>query len=127
MVTKEVITPTKFVGILLALLYEKNKAMNKETILPSDKVKLHSTFYELGKTNEEIFSVLEFDTRKAHPYSLSLDEAFANIQASNALSRRNPPMIKFEVHPSIKSYKERFDKNKVKDLEKIADQLASKL
>ena len=118
MTTKEDRTATQFVGTILALLYSKDY-----TQLPSDKVSLHSVFYELGKTNADIYHFLEFDTRKPHPYSLALDEALGNIQASNALGRLNPGMTEFVLRSPIESYKSMFTQPELDRLGKIADEL----
>ncbi len=126
-VTKGVTTPTKYLGTLLALLYENKREKGLDTILPSDKGALHSIFYDLGKSNDEIFRIFEFDERKAYPYSKVLDEAFTNIQSHNAISRLNPPMTKFIVQQEIISYKNRFDVQRIDSVGKIAAELASKV
>lgn len=123
MVTGKTNTPTKFVGAVLASLHKKHPKIK----LPTDKILLHSIFYELGKTNDIIYQILEFNTRKAYPYSLNLDEAFSNIQASNSLRRHNPAMAEFEIQPSISSYKKSYDPAGLGNIDKIAGQLANSL
>jgi len=124
MIEKDAVTPTRFVGAILAAVYEKNK---NKLDLPADKLKLHSIFFKVGQTNKDLFAILEFDTRTACPYSPALDNAMANIQASNALRRENPPMTKLVVKENILGYKKRIEETLKYDLNPIADEFSRTL
>jgi len=127
-VTTEVPSPTHVVVALIAMLDKKFGVKS----LPTDRRVLHSLFFKLKESHPELLSSFAFDTSDAYPYCPVLDEAIANMQATNGLKRTNPEMAQFDIDPSTAAYfngiaEKKFRPDDLDVLEELSRQWANEL